>query len=939
MMGAKGNGEKKMKKKKRAAGPNVVAMKHKASAATNPFESIWSRSKFHVLGKKRKGEERRIGMARSLAIDKRKKTLLKEYERSGKASAFVDKRIGELNDDLEEFDKAILRSQRERQMTLSKKRKYKLSDGDEDEADFGFEGGLLGQDDFQDDMEPEEEEDNDPSKKFANLKQISSVDHEEEEDFRHKSKKEVMEEIISKSKYHKELNRKAKEDNEQLMEQLDQEFETLVQSEALLSLTRPNQMANTTTIVADNIPNGQIKKDEPFSSLRENITAQAKPDAYEKILKTMQLEMRARPSDRIKTSEELAREEKERLEKLEEKRRERMLAIDDSSDDELGHEDVKLATQKPKSISGDDLGDSFDINDEETKMGWVDEILQRNESGDNGSENGESSQDTETDVDDSDEEDEDDDDDDDGSREDNENYLSSVSFKDWEQENDDVVAATDNDDKNVVSDYGQEVREERDHGGDGREQDGNIMSRSKKLSEHSMGDENYLSVQFESLPYTIEAPASFEELSKLLQDRSDADIIEAIKRIRKCNAIALKAENRKKMQVFYGLLLQYFAISASRRPFKFDLLNALASPLVEMSVEIPYFSAICARERIMRTRMQLCDALKNRDRSCWPSTKTLFLLRLWSMVYPCSDFRHVVMTPATLLMCEYLMRCPITSGYDITIGMFLCSMVLYVAKLSRKLYPEALMFIRTLLMAAINKRIVSDEDSQLYFLVELKAPEPLLFSNDRSTELTPLDFFMIMELPEDSSFFSSDSFRAGIMISLVETLGGFIEVYESFSSFPELFLPISKLMIEAANGENMPGEMQDKLKELAKLINRKAQGHYVLRQPLQMQKQKPLPIKLVNPKFEENFVKGRDYDPDRERSEARRLKKQIKQEAKGAVRELRKDNFFLFEVKEKEKTLNEEERTEKYGKAKAFLQEQEHAFKSGQLGKGGKRRR
>ena len=88
-----------------------------------------------------------------------------------------------------------------------------------------------------------------------------------------------------------------------------------------------------------------------------------------------------------------------------------------------------------------------------------------------------------------------------------------------------------------------------------------------------------------------------------------------------------------------------------------------------------------------------------------------------------------------------------------------------------------------------------------------------------------------------------------------------------------------------------------------------------------------------------SFVKGRDYDPDRERAEQRKLKKLIKQEAKGAARELRKDNCFLFEAKKRDKAMQEEERAEKYGKARAFLQEQEHAFKSGQLGKGRKRRR
>lgn len=90
-----------------------------------------------------------------------------------------------------------------------------------------------------------------------------------------------------------------------------------------------------------------------------------------------------------------------------------------------------------------------------------------------------------------------------------------------------------------------------------------------------------------------------------------------------------------------------------------------------------------------------------------------------------------------------------------------------------------------------------------------------------------------------------------------------------------------------------------------------------------------------------NFVKGRDYDPDREQAEKRKLQKQVKHEAKGAARELRKDAFFLLEVKEKERALWEKDRAEKYEKALAFLQEQEqeHDIKPGQLGKGRKRGR
>ncbi|KAJ1424012.1 Nucleolar protein 14 [Sesbania bispinosa] len=91
----------------------------------------------------------------------------------------------------------------------------------------------------------------------------------------------------------------------------------------------------------------------------------------------MGLEKRARPSDRTKTPEEIAQEEKERLEQLEEERQKRMIAAEDSSDED-NEDSEKPSKQKPRSLSGDDLGDSFSVNEETiTKKGWIDEILER----------------------------------------------------------------------------------------------------------------------------------------------------------------------------------------------------------------------------------------------------------------------------------------------------------------------------------------------------------------------------------------------------------------------------------------------------------------------------------------------------------------------------------------------------------------------------------
>ncbi|KAH9707884.1 nucleolar-like protein [Citrus sinensis] len=930
---------KKKSKKNKNNGPKSVAMKNKSTKADNPFETIWSRRKFDILGKKRKGEEVRIGLSRSLAIQKRTNTLLKEYEQSGKSSVFVDKRIGERNDGLGEFDKAIMRSQRQRQLKLGKKSKYNLSDGEEDEFEMPGIDSLSGRDDFEDDMLSDDGDNDDEDESRSNvLKQLSSHHRQnsdegdlmEGEKNKHKSKKEIMEEVILKSKYFKAQKAKEKEENEQLMEELDKSFSSLVQSEVLLSLTEPSKMNALKALVNKGIPNEHVKRDDQ----NMETSKQEQPDSYDKLVKEMALDMRARPSDRTKTAEEIAQEERERLERLEEERQKRMLATDDTSDED-NEDEEKSSTQRPRSISGDDLGDSFTFDEEpKPKRGWVDEVLERKDT-------------TESEDEDSSEDSGDADGVDVEPDEDNDENENTITLKDWEQsDNDDLGTDLEEDEEGE-----RELDDDEDDSADGekeiepkgnkvlkekvkiKEKDNKFFNAKKMKSDHTQPSTQ------PDIPFLIDAPKSLEEFCALVENCSNADKIVVINRIRASNAIKLAAENRKKMQVFYGVLLQYFAVSANKKPLNFELLNLLVMPLMEMSVEIPYFAAICARQRILRTRTQLCEDIKNPENGCWPSLKTLFLLKLWSMIFPCSDFRHVVMTPAILLMCEYLMRCPVMSGRDIAIGSFLCSMVLSVSRQSRKFCPEVIAFLRTLLVASTDSKPTSYQESEFHHLLEFKALRPLLCIRDCVNNINPLNFLVIMELPDDSSFFRSDNFRASLLMTVMETLRGFVDIYGGLNSFPEIFLPLARLLLDLAQQENMLAALQEKFKDAAEVIKKKVDEHHMVRQPLQMCKKKPVPIKLLNPKFEENFVKGRDYDPDRERAEARKLKKLIKREAKGAARELRKDNYFLSQVKEKEKAVLAEEKAEKFGKAKAFLQEQEHAFKSGQLGRGRKRRK
>ncbi|CAA2982656.1 nucleolar 14 [Olea europaea subsp. europaea] len=617
-------------------------------------------------------------------------------------------------------------------------------------------------------------------------------------------------------------------------------------------MTQPNKMKALKALVNKNISIDYAEKERSGAVQDKFSFQQEKPDTYDKLFGEMAMDMRARPSDRTKTPEEVAQEEKERLERLEEERQKRIAAGDDSSDEDI---DEEASTKQQRSISGDDLGDSFSHDAlPRTKLGLISEILRsENENDLESDDDDDASEDSEDDKD----NDEDEGSDEDGNDDDDDKIKS---LKDWEQSDDDNIDS-------FSEDGGGE-----DEDGGGENEDGDIDSEDEKEDDIGICVEttNYKKPsgskgkQKDSLdagkvkenikkdllgqgelPYTIEAPKTFEEFSALLDNRSDDQIVEAIRRIRTFNAISVAVENRKKMQVFYGVLLQYFAVLANKKPLNIKLLNLLFNPLLEMSSEIPYFAAICARQRLLHIRTQFCEDVKNTGKSGWPSMKILFLLRLWSIIFSLLRF-----SPC---------------GHDT------CNLVdLWIKKQG------------------------SSEDSKLYRLMEIKALRPLLCLQGQVEKINSLDFLMFMDLPDDSHLISPQILSAGVLFSNIETLEGFVKSYEGFKSFPEIFLPISKLLGELLKQDYIPDALQVQIIDVNQLIEKKAQEYHLLREPLRMRK--PKIIKTEIPKFEENFVKGRDYDPDRERAQRKKLKKLLRQEAKGAARELRKDNYFLLEA-------------------------------------------
>lgn len=230
-----------------------------------------------------------------------------------------------------------------------------------------------------------------------------------------------------------------------------------------------------------------------------------------------------------------------------------MLATDDTSDED-NEADEKLSAQRPKSISGDDLGDSFLVDEEpKAKRGWVDEVLERKDTTE--SEDDDSSEDSDDGV-------------DEGSNEDSDASEKTLTLKDWEQSDDDDL-------ERDLEEEELELDEENDDSVDDEEEmepRGKKKSRDNAHGEIRKSDKESLDIKKmkvnhtklsgqPDIPYIIEAPKSLDEFCALLDNCSNADKILVINRIRASNAIKLAAENRKKMQVCKFLQLSVCSLS------------------------------------------------------------------------------------------------------------------------------------------------------------------------------------------------------------------------------------------------------------------------------------------------------------------------------------------------------------------------------------------
>ncbi|KAL2824526.1 nucleolar protein 14 [Aspergillus cavernicola] len=327
----------------------------------NPFEiRTISRNKFDVTtrdgGSKSGPGSFRPGVTKSLGEERRRQTLLQEMDRKNKVGGIMDRRFGENDPSMTPEERAAERFARASQKKLRKDSMFNLEEeGDEGGFQLTHQGESLSfgdgdgvRDDFEEDVDADDMSDSEMSRKRKRVLDAGELGEDELQDEeevpgRKKSKHEVMQEVIAKSKHYKAQRQMAKEDDDDLREELDKGLPDLF--DMLRSVNPP--------------PKPEPPKDD-FAAMNPERAAFLQGESqgvtereYDQRLRQLTFDQRSKPTDRTKTEEEKIEEEAQRLKALEEERIRRMRGEEISEDEAGGVEEEVVELSEDESIPDD----------------------------------------------------------------------------------------------------------------------------------------------------------------------------------------------------------------------------------------------------------------------------------------------------------------------------------------------------------------------------------------------------------------------------------------------------------------------------------------------------------------------------------------------------------------------------------------------------------
>lgn len=197
----------------------------------------------------------------------------------------------------------------------------------------------------------------------------------------------------------------------------------------------------------------------------------------------------------------------------------------------------------------------------------------------------------------------------------------------------------------------------------------------------------YFFVLYDKLFFSL-VPEEYEEFHQLLQSFSDADQRIVLERMIKSNHPALTGTNKVKMEKVFAFLMQYIHDIASSDTL--TLLNNVVPVVFELTQLVPSSNiASTLLDVLQEKREELSSLGKKRPVSIATVIPPYFIyciigfyisfllnqlvfLKLAALIFPASDFRHPITTPAFHVLMEALSS-PVTNLQIAHMGLGLCT--------------------------------------------------------------------------------------------------------------------------------------------------------------------------------------------------------------------------------------------------------------------------
>lgn len=426
------------------------------------------------------------------------------------------------------------------------------------------------------------------------------------------------------------------------------------------------------------------------------------------------------------------------------------------------------------------------------------------------------------------------------------------------------------------------------------------------------------------IPFTIAMPESYEELTELLEPHPPGIQSIIIDRIIKTNHPRLLQPNRSKMIALFTYLMQYindlfsnnteenistnFHIVDELTPVMFDLIQLNADEASKCFLEV--------------IKEKYADFKKNTRQ--YPQLDTLIYFQIMGKLFPTSDYRHPVLTPANVFIHQILSQCRVKSRADVASGLYLTTLVLEHQQLSKKFLPSVLNFLHGICYLSIKKLPIDGMKAIPPFKRFPKLDSILVLNedyegkcNDKKMRLKSSDF---LENEIDESF----KIRA-VNLSLNLMLE-FIHLYEDHNGIKYFISPFENILNRVKDQEHLPSQFDTRItKVLAELERLNEEKVFVF---MDQGKEKTRMLRMLEPKIETVYSDRRALytTVSDEKAEQLKLKHMVKREFKSAKREIRRDNEFISKIRHKRRMEGDRERKDKVKKifSEASVQQSEY---------------